>query len=758
MAVRSRKVLGMGHVCGGSVGRRLARSLLLGLVALGLGVCPAAAIAKRPVAAKAKPKEKEPRLPPALQHLRQAVTAFHAGDYAAVRGELLPQVEGLRALKVADYALYLLGESEALLGDEQADRRLWQSAQQHLRAVAALADSPLALPARARAADCAQKLGKPAAKEAEAGYREVLANAKPSIDSATVRFRLAELAELAGKSPEARAALRKLYVEHPLHPLAETALARLHALDTTTTLAASEHLARAKNLIQNRRWPEAIAELQALPPDLAPALRDEVEYWLGTSFYRMRRNYEGAAHKLLDVAQRMHGESQAEAMFHGARALSRADKDDEAIKGYQAVVVAHPKSHFAPEASFLAGWLQYNRSRYAEAIVNLQDTLKRFSGPFAEEARWYIGLSRYLLGDYAGALPEFEALSKRSGTVAAKGTYWAGVALLKQGLKPAASERWQRLCDSQPLSYYGMLARVRLRDQGGKTTLYADAARRSAEGLPEWPKPGEPVDPKAAADPQLERARQLLSVGLDVEASTELRRVESALTQRYGASHALPVLFELYNRAQSFQRPHLLAEVHGAAALRRDPQKVPAVRPLWEAVYPLAYRAFIEKYGPSGDNPPRYLYSIMQKESAYNPHDVSYADAIGLLQMIPPTSRRVASHLDRPYTDDVLYDPEGNIQYGAWYIGRLLKKFKGQVALGAGSFNAGPAAMIRWLKRHGDRPLDEFIELCPYTQTREYMKKLLDIYAHYVYLWDGQEYLPSLQIDKDYLTGDGIDY
>ena len=80
------------------------------------------------------------------------------------------------------------------------------------------------------------------------------------------------------------------------------------------------------------------------------------------------------------------------------------------------------------------------------------------------------------------------------------------------------------------------------------------------------------------------------------------------------------------------------------------------------------------------------------------------------------------------------------------------------MALGAGAFNAGPKAMIRWLERSGDRPLDEFIELCPYTQTREYMKKLLDIYAHYVYLWDGEEYLPSLQVDKAYLSGDGIDY
>jgi soluble lytic murein transglycosylase len=126
--------------------------------------------------------------------------------------------------------------------------------------------------------------------------------------------------------------------------------------------------------------------------------------------------------------------------------------------------------------------------------------------------------------------------------------------------------------------------------------------------------------------------------------------------------------------------------------------------------------------------------------------------------MIPPTSRRVAKLIGRPYTDDVLYDPEGNIQFGAYYIGHLLKKFKGQEALGAGSFNAGPNAMIRWLKKNGDRSLDEFIELCPYNQTREYMKKLLDIYAHYVYLWDKQEYLPDLKVDKDYLQSDGIDY
>src|SRR6185503_3704132 len=138
-------------------------------------------------------------------------------------------------------------------------------------------------------------------------------------------------------------------------------------------------------------------------------------------------------------------------------------------------------------------------------------------------------------------------------------------------------------------------------------------------------------------------------------------------------------------------------------------------------------------------------------------HDVSYADAIGLLQMIPPTSRRVAERIHHAYTDDVLYDPEGNIRFGAWYIGHLLAKFKEQIPIGAGSYNAGPQAMMKWLGKYGDRPLDEFIELCSYTQTREYMKKVVGIYARYVYLYAKEDYLPASHIDRAWLD-DGIDY
>jgi peptidoglycan lytic transglycosylase len=171
----------------------------------------------------------------------------------------------------------------------------------------------------------------------------------------------------------------------------------------------------------------------------------------------------------------------------------------------------------------------------------------------------------------------------------------------------------------------------------------------------------------------------------------------------------------------------------------------------WENAYPRAYRDLIEKYQALGANPEGYLYSIMRKESGFNPHDLSYADAQGLLQMIPPTTLRVAKQLKIPYDPGRLYEPAYNIQTGSWYIGHLLQKFKGQIPLGAGSFNSGPRPVMRWIDQYGDREIDELVELVPYTQTREYMKKVTENFARYQYLYEHKVYEQPLVVDKHYL-------
>jgi soluble lytic murein transglycosylase len=308
---------------------------------------------------------------------------------------------------------------------------------------------------------------------------------------------------------------------------------------------------------------------------------------------------------------------------------------------------------------------------------------------------------------------------------------------------------WQNVAAKYPFTYYALSARARLKEKDLEAPIFT-SEKKTAPPFPS-------LDAKLASDPLIQRVDELLAAGLTVEASTELAERQEAFLKQYGSQRAVPILFDRYLRGDDFFHTHRLAERFGAASFKIDPHSDANARAWWERMYPRAYRQFVEKYGPSGDNPPYYLYTIMQKESAYNPHDVSYADAIGLLQMIPPTSRRVSEKIDFPYTDDALYDPESNIRFGAWYIGHLLKKFHGQIPIGAGSYNAGPRAMMRWLEKYRDRPLDEFIELCPYTQTREYMKKALDIYARYIYLYAKEDYLPALKVDFSPLD-DGIDY
>src|SRR5262249_10775896 len=156
---------------------------------------------------------------------------------------------------------------------------------------------------------------------------------------------------------------------HPGHPLAPRAEQRMLELGGAP-LSPGDRVERGKQLTSQHLWDEAVVEL-ALVPDGAP---DEVahqhDYWLGTTLVEMGRRYADAAKLLLGVYTHL-GEHAAEAMFHGARALSRADKDDDAIAWYHKVVAAYPHTVWGEEAQFLSGWLEFNRGHYREAIAPL---------------------------------------------------------------------------------------------------------------------------------------------------------------------------------------------------------------------------------------------------------------------------------------------------------------------------------------------------------------------------------------------------
>ena len=663
------------------------------------------------------------------EDLGAAFEAYDANDLAGARDRLATLDD--RAIVNRDYLWWLRG-MVALRTDRPAE------AQGAFEKVSGGSRFARELPWRL--ADVAWARGDRAG--AAAAYAKLIAaeGAGDLGDVGTAKFRIAE--SKTGKA--ARAAYRVVAIEHPAHPLAARAEAKLVELGAPA-LTHADRIERAKQLTAAHLWDEAIAELSLLPTKLPTELARQRDYWLGTTLFKMRRRYGDAGKLLLGVYKDMGG-SAAEAMFHGARALSRADKDDEAIVWYRKVVDAYPSTPYAAEAAFLAGWLEFNRGNYKEAIAPLEASLKKYpKSKWVDDALWNLGLAHYFLGAWDQARARLEALAKRGGSLeGGKGMYWLARIDERLGAKAPAIAGYTVAIKRYPFSWYALLAHARLDALGTKLPPFgtADAKQRGS-------KLAATVDESLARDELIARVDELLAAGLGIDAGTELARGERRFLDRQDRGAGFAMLLDRYRKAGNFNRPWMLAISYHGGAL--DGPVVGDARRWWENAYPRAYRDLIEKHQHLGKNPPGYLYSIMRKESGFDPHVLSYADAQGLLQMIPATTRRVAKELGIPYDPGSLYEPEYNIKTGSWYIGHMLQKFKGQVPLAAGSFNSGPRPVMKWLELYGDREIDELVELVPYTQTREYMKKVTENFARYQYLYEDTVYAQPLTVDKHYL-------
>lgn len=720
-----------------------------------------------PLASAPAPGATPPKAP--LAELSRGYAAYRAGDYATATRAL--SAAAGHGLRVDDWAIYFLAESEFYSGATLAARG-------HFERVARGKGRPAEL-APARIADCLWQEGEraKAARAYAAVLKEASKRGSPFVDVGVARFHLAEIAAERDAAAGRRQFLA-LAKDLPAHPLADEALGRAappapagaattSGAPTTTPSGATtpstpadalepeDRLRRAETLTRDRHWDEALAELAKLPADLTPALAAERDFHIGMTKFHMRRDYARAAELLLGAVPRLPSEKAAEAAFHGARALSRVDRDDEAVAGYKKVVADFPRSRWAAEAQYLSGWLDYNRGRFRESLPGLQATLDHFGkSDFADEAAWCLAFAHLLLGETDAAFAGLARYAKMPATGmtneerATQVAYWRARLHEKVGHKDEAAEGYRALARDRPLSFYGLLAEARLREAkvDAKIELPTKNPTRDVDDAP---------SAHAERDPAVARVLELLEAGMKVEAADELRRGEKDVLKRAGGEKAVPWLLALYRRAEDFHRAYQLAESHGGGALAAAPTG--GARAFWEAAYPRAYAELVEKYGPPAGNPDVLLYAIMRKESGFNPLDVSYADARGLLQMIPPTSARVAATAKLPFAPDELYEPETNVRLGAIYIGGLYGKFGGQIPLAAGAYNAGPHAMSKWCEQHAGHPTDEFVELIAFAQTREYAKRVTALYAHYRFLYGPTPYQIPLTLDTK-VAPKGPDY
>jgi soluble lytic murein transglycosylase len=148
---------------------------------------------------------------------------------------------------------------------------------------------------------------------------------------------------------------------------------------------------------------------------------------------------------------------------------------------------------------------------------------------------------------------------------------------------------------------------------------------------------------------------------------------------------------------------------------------------------PRAFESLVEAAAARRGLDPNLLLAVMRVESVYDPEIVSYAGAIGLLQIMPRTGQLIAHRLGlEDFRTDDLLDPATNIELAAWYLRSLLDRFEGRLPLAIAAYNGGPHNVRRWMEEHGpDLPLDAFLERIPFEQTFRYVRRVLSHYAAY---------------------------
>jgi soluble lytic murein transglycosylase len=138
-----------------------------------------------------------------------------------------------------------------------------------------------------------------------------------------------------------------------------------------------------------------------------------------------------------------------------------------------------------------------------------------------------------------------------------------------------------------------------------------------------------------------------------------------------------------------------------------------------------------------------WVYGLMRQESRFIPAARSSVGAQGLMQIMPSTGKWIAGKLGmKGYQVGWLSDPETNVMFGTTYMRMVLEGLDDHPVLASAAYNAGPGRAKKW---KDGRPLEGAIyaETIPFTETRDYVKKVMANAVIYAALLDGRA--PSLK-------------
>jgi len=160
-----------------------------------------------------------------------------------------------------------------------------------------------------------------------------------------------------------------------------------------------------------------------------------------------------------------------------------------------------------------------------------------------------------------------------------------------------------------------------------------------------------------------------------------------------------------------------------------------------EQRFPMPFRDAVVKRAQSINLDPAYVYGLIRQESRFIMDARSHVGASGLMQVMPATARETARRLGMTgFTADQINDRDTNIAIGTGYLKMVLDDVSGSMPMAAAAYNAGPGRPRTWRGQSGSPTVDAAIwaESVPFSETRDYVKKVLSNTTSYAAILTGQ--------------------
>ncbi len=526
---------------------------------------------------------------------------------------------------------------------------------------------------------------------AERIFRSLSLEEKDRGLKASYLYGLGEALEKQGKYGDALNTYKSIWVQYPEPKSssdAYTALTNIsNSQGTSFQPSQSDYLERADILFDKSRWSAALNNYNKLS-----SKSTEVRTNIGIAMVNTKK-FNEAENILKNI-------NSPRSLFWRGKLKTKQGLDSQASQLYTQIHQLYPSSPLAAEGLYNAARLYQINDQTQQAIKTYDILIRSYPrNKYAEDGAWNLGWIYYRKGQYREAHGTFSAFTdSESSFNASNAKYWKARTLEKQGKRDEAHVQYRELAGSTTPTYHTYLAQKK----SGYTPAFTNLNPESTVLSPQ-------------ANSRKDKAQMLIGLGMPEEAQLEIVAMEDEANTK----EEFVIVSLLYSQVDDYNQSIKVAQGLGLPQANR-------------LSYPKGFQEFVGPYAKKYGVDELLVYSIIREESRFQKNVVSPADAVGLMQLIPPTARAVARQIGiNGFSTAMLTIPRINIEMGIFYFKQVLDQFNGDVELALASYNAGPHRAADWKVRFYGLEKDEFIEEVPFKETRNYIRRILRSYGAY---------------------------